>query len=593
MMLEGLDCTRHVLTPYKILTVLILEKHINITTDFAKTKTKTKTLIMSVSIIDVAKFIFELECRKFTNVLGPLKLQKLCFYIQSFYLVVWDAPLFEDDFYKLDNGPCNKCTWRVFSRFKRKETNEVYNLSLIKEMPGDSSKLGLQQKDFITSCYKLFLNTNGPALSARTHMEEPFNSTTSNRVIEKEKMKKFSESSINALCDIATCLFHSEDKNVQKAIALSLKNAVKHGCRHRCFAVFNSIKVWEGKNEANQILLDDVKDNKWKYQSDVEALVCYLFMPSEFIRQDIGLSSYFHIPVVIARLEICVYAQNPLASYYLHLYMKDFLCDLFDRDDEEDDDNYSDSENQTDNYENKDDRKVYDELCEFSCQLLKRCTTVNMSDAGDFYEAGLLFWLTNRREIAIKAFEKAKSTAAYNIIGDISGNSTYYDEALKIDPNNIYTQVKLMMQMNGQLAEAIKLVSERQDLPEQHLLLYYLVSDDVDRKIQHLKDAASKLDDPTLLEMAGRRTAEKRQYDEAFSLFKQSAKDGNTYAYHHMINIMKKQKKGIEEQKLIYTQCIESGGLMCFGEDKTSIATYRQLVLNRLSNIKTFIEEGI
>lgn len=112
------------------------------------------------SIFDTAKYILEQRGRTST-----MKLQKLCFYAQSWSLVWDDQPLFPEDFEAWANGPmCPELYWAYKGRFDL----------IAEDVQGDSSLLTDSQKESIDLVLGGYGDSNIQWLCHCTQQEEPW-----------------------------------------------------------------------------------------------------------------------------------------------------------------------------------------------------------------------------------------------------------------------------------------------------------------------------------------------------------------------------------------------------------------------------------
>lgn len=310
---------------------------------------------------------------------------------------------------------------------------------------------------------------------------------------------------------------------------------------------------------------------KWKYQSQFNALVCKIFMPKQFESIRIDLSSYYRIPTIIRRLEICCRANNPLAKYYLHFFMKLHLDDLID-----------DIDNMTDDLIS---------LQKFSDSCLEFSNTAKYEEAGDFFEAGVLMWYLNKKEEAVEAFKRANTPKAWNMLADLFNKKEYYEKALGLDKENVYSQAKLLI-LEGKTEETIKKIDKCNTSLDfdPNFLLYYLNSN-FDDKINNLKNAASNSKDPTLLEIAAIEHVQKRKYVGAFNLYREAGEKSHPYAYFEAGQLAKKKKQDSSDANKWNKKAQELGALICIDGSDNAIKMFREEVLNRLLNIKIFVED--
>lgn len=190
-----------------------------------------------VKAIDVAKYIMELEEEKPSSTLYPLKLQKLCYHIQSFHLALWGKSLFDDDFQAWENGPCIYVLWKYYNPLR--DDNNLCAIDL-KEMPGNLSNISSSGEDFILSVSEHFRCQSGYHLSARTYREAPWVETKANGIIEKERMKNYYEKNKEAMVDLVGCLCNTKDESNQKAIISKLQDFITSGMSE-LMDVYNAI----------------------------------------------------------------------------------------------------------------------------------------------------------------------------------------------------------------------------------------------------------------------------------------------------------------------------------------------------------------
>ena len=138
-----------------------------------------------VTVFDVAKYILN-ACGEMTT----MKLQKMCYYAQAWYLAWEEEPLFEEDFEAWANGPVNPS---LYSMHKGRFHINKNDLKI-----GDCyfSELQLENMDRVIEHYCSFTPQE---LSNLTHTEEPWKNARrgvapgmpSNAIIDKESMLQF------------------------------------------------------------------------------------------------------------------------------------------------------------------------------------------------------------------------------------------------------------------------------------------------------------------------------------------------------------------------------------------------------------------
>lgn len=137
------------------------------------------------NVFDTAKYILEKS-----GDMSTMKLQKLCYYCQSWSLVWDDAPLFPEDFQAWANGPvCPELFYKTQGR---------YSVTADDETGGDGD-LTENQKDTIDRVVEHYGVHNAQWLSQLTHMEDPWKRARENvpangtcdNVITKESMAMY------------------------------------------------------------------------------------------------------------------------------------------------------------------------------------------------------------------------------------------------------------------------------------------------------------------------------------------------------------------------------------------------------------------
>lgn len=116
---------------------------------------------MTVSVFDVAQFVL-----KTNGEMSAMKLQKLCFYIQSWHLALLDQKLFDADFQAWANGPV--CP-ELFDAHRAKFIVSDESFS-----QGDASKVRGKSKDVVLEVLEKYGELTPQQLSSLTHKEDPW-----------------------------------------------------------------------------------------------------------------------------------------------------------------------------------------------------------------------------------------------------------------------------------------------------------------------------------------------------------------------------------------------------------------------------------
>lgn len=136
------------------------------------------------NVFDTAKYILEKK-----GEMSTMKLQKLCYYSQAWSLV-WDDPLFDEDFQAWENGPvCPELFQKTKGRYSVTADDET----------GGEGDLTDSQKETIDVVLRHYGKHDAQWLSQLTHMEKPWKKArkniptkfSSNNVITKESMAMY------------------------------------------------------------------------------------------------------------------------------------------------------------------------------------------------------------------------------------------------------------------------------------------------------------------------------------------------------------------------------------------------------------------
>lgn len=111
-----------------------------------------------------------------------LKLQKLLYYAQGFYLAKKDTPLFNDDFLAWEHGPVIR---KIYDEYKKNGSNgikfeEDFNVEIDKET-----------ERVLEEVYEKYGQYAAWKLRNMTHEETPWKTTPRNEIITKQKIKDF------------------------------------------------------------------------------------------------------------------------------------------------------------------------------------------------------------------------------------------------------------------------------------------------------------------------------------------------------------------------------------------------------------------
>jgi len=134
----------------------------------------------------------------FRDSLSPMKLQKMCYYVQGIYMATHNGEhLFEEDFEAWTYGPVIRSLYSEFKEYGWKNIADEVSLPEI-----DKNKLEL-----IQVCVEVYGQYDGGALSTMTHREKPWidarkglpETQGSNAIIPKEAIRNFFEERLSMI----------------------------------------------------------------------------------------------------------------------------------------------------------------------------------------------------------------------------------------------------------------------------------------------------------------------------------------------------------------------------------------------------------
>lgn len=137
---------------------------------------------MNKTAKDVAQFLLSLIDTNVGDTVSNLKLQKLLYYCQGYYLALYNKPLFEDKIYAWDYGPVVRT---VYDEYK------FYGSSAIVPVMNYCGKLTKAQRALVLKVYEQYGQFSAGKLVDMTHNEAPWKTTKKNTEITLDKLKNF------------------------------------------------------------------------------------------------------------------------------------------------------------------------------------------------------------------------------------------------------------------------------------------------------------------------------------------------------------------------------------------------------------------
>ncbi len=143
---------------------------------------------------DIANFFLHRAKRTGSN-LSNLKLQKLVFYAQAWYLAIYDQPLFDDDFEAWIHGPVIPVLWKKYKSYKYKPIDE--------EVP--TPALDDKTNEFLDEVVEAYFGEDAYTMELMTHREMPWLSARKGHApyercrvpISKDSIKEFFKNRLN------------------------------------------------------------------------------------------------------------------------------------------------------------------------------------------------------------------------------------------------------------------------------------------------------------------------------------------------------------------------------------------------------------
>ena len=136
-----------------------------------------------VNALDVARYLLTLVNEEEGDLMSNLKLQKLLYYTQGYYLAMYGKPLFPDEIQAWSYGPVVP---NVYHEYKRHGRSAI-------PVPKDAdlSMFSSTECDLINGIYRDYGQYEASVLMHLTHEELPWQSTQRNDVITHNLLKNY------------------------------------------------------------------------------------------------------------------------------------------------------------------------------------------------------------------------------------------------------------------------------------------------------------------------------------------------------------------------------------------------------------------
>lgn len=129
----------------------------------------------------IAKAFLKLSRPEVGDAITNLKLQKLLYYAQGFYLAMYKKPLFKEDLIAWDHGPIVKEVYYDYNSFS----------SGFIPVPEGKVVLTKNEQNLIESVWKVYGQFSAWKLREMTHNEPPWKTTERNKIISHQKLSDF------------------------------------------------------------------------------------------------------------------------------------------------------------------------------------------------------------------------------------------------------------------------------------------------------------------------------------------------------------------------------------------------------------------
>lgn len=137
---------------------------------------------------EIARWFVNRVDRESGDIISHLKLQKLVYYAQAWYLANFEKPLFDEEIEAWTHGPVVQSVWNEYKQ---------YGWDAIPA--GEEPNLELRIKAILELIFERYGDMGAKALENMTHREEPWRKTRGNlplearcnRPIKKETMRDY------------------------------------------------------------------------------------------------------------------------------------------------------------------------------------------------------------------------------------------------------------------------------------------------------------------------------------------------------------------------------------------------------------------
>ena len=141
-----------------------------------------KLLMPAQSAQSIAQYFLSLVDEDAGDSISNLKLQKLLYYAQGFYLVLYDRPLFPEAIKAWEHGPVVP---QIYHEYKERGAGAIPVETV------DLENYSSEVQELLGEVYSVYGQFSASKLRDMTHQEPPWKNTPQNGVISHKLMKEF------------------------------------------------------------------------------------------------------------------------------------------------------------------------------------------------------------------------------------------------------------------------------------------------------------------------------------------------------------------------------------------------------------------
>ncbi len=154
-----------------------------------ETTSKGKETTMTLTCFDVADYFLSKCDEEAGDTISNLKLQKLVYYAQGFFLAVHDRPLFNEEIVAWQHGPVVPA---LYQKYK-----ECGALGIPTPKDIDYGKYSDEEKELLDAVYLSYGQFSAWKLRNMTHAEPPWKNAEINQVISLAALKDYFKTQVN------------------------------------------------------------------------------------------------------------------------------------------------------------------------------------------------------------------------------------------------------------------------------------------------------------------------------------------------------------------------------------------------------------